>query len=126
MNCVFRSNSSHVGHLLCIFYHVVSHELCEGGVPGESKELESFFFIFHSICVQKCLLVETFWYLEDDWQSGLWLPGHFFILHNGHLAWVKLGKSAGILTVVKVLGVLLIDARIFGVHLISGIRVMDN
>ena len=36
------------------------------------------------------------------------------------------GKSAGILTVVKVLGVLLIDARIFGVHLISGIRVMDN
>ena len=96
------------------------------GCQGSPRNWKVFFFIFHSICVQKCLLVETFWYLEDDWQSGLWLPGHFFILHNGHLAWVKLGKSAGILTVVKVLGVLLIDARIFGVHLISGIRVMDN
>ena len=46
------SNSSHVRHLLCIFYHVVSHELCEGGVPGQSKELERAFsiqFVFKNV-----------------------------------------------------------------------------
>ena len=92
------SNSSRVRHLLCIFYHVVGHELCEGGVPGKSKELESFFFRFpFNLCLKT-----SFWYLEDNWQSGLWLPGHLFILHNGHLAWVELSKSAGILRIVKV------------------------